>query len=707
MRILSPTSAAVLFLLAAAVPAPAQDASAEAASRLRNDWSRGLDEMTPEEVDAHRAKLLEPLAVAADPVALDALFTVARDRADQVAYFKKRIETIEKKLEEQADAAEEAKRTGEKAPIPHPDDRVEILGPEKERLPAKIEREERWQPRLARAAGTVLDAMVDRDFDREGADLLRSALADPVKGYPAWVAEALGHSRKDRTAVLLLRTGSDALDEFRKALSRQAKPARALDEVNQKIFKIIQDYLEDRQKKGDMSGRVPDAAINALVGEKKMAERRELEREVRTHQLVMDSAHTRRGAARSALGSMLAGSDGEARDRLFDLLEKEALKSRDFEARIFGLAVLGPVGGDRAMKFLREAASDASPEVVVTAMDALGEREEAEAGELLLGALRDTRWQVRAAAAAGLGRYGRSSVVPALIAALDSSEGRTVDDVLEALKSLTGKTFPPVSARWNGWWSGVRDSFRGPRDPKPAGGGAAAGAGPEGADGAGPGEPASPEGGESVSFYGIETRSERMLFILDFSGSMLFEGSLVEKERRKIDVLYSELRKTLTGLKDGAKFNIIGFAADVRQWKKGAVDRSQKTAREAMDWVEKEKVLGSTNIYDSLERAFQLIGVGAGKDKNYEPSYDTIFFMTDGTPTSGKVTDTDLILGDVRRWNEGRKVKIHVIGMGGKAKAPGGPGGGPGPARGQRGNDLDEKFLKQLAADHGGECVIR
>lgn len=116
-----------------------------------------------------------------------------------------------------------------------------------------------------------------------------------------------------------------------------------------------------------------------------------------------------------------------------------------------------------------------------------------------------------------------------------------------------------------------------------------------------------------------------------------------------------------------------------------------------MEWVEKQAVIGSTNIYDALETGFKAMGVGAGKDKSYEPVYDTIFFMTDGKPTSGKVQDTSLILGDVRRWNDGRKIRIHVVGMGGKEK------GGAGP----RGDDLDRKFLEDLAEQNQGKAVFR
>jgi Mg-chelatase subunit ChlD len=326
----------------------------------------------------------------------------------------------------------------------------------------------------------------------------------------------------------------------------------------------------------------------------------------------------------------------------------------------------------------------------VAVCEALSGRDEAEVIEILGAAVLDARWQVRSAAAGALAATGRSGAVPPLIEALRKAEGRTVDDVEAALVKLTRKRFPPVAKAWDDWWAKDGKEFKGPRDP---GYGEAAGAGDAGGDGA------ARSNGDRISFYGIETNSKRVLFVLDFSGSMNFAGSESDAKRHKIDVLKEEMRKTLAGMPDGAKFGMVGFSSDVRVWRKGLPPalRDQKTARDAMDWVEKQPVVGSTNIYDALETAFRSMGVGLSADKSYEPLYDTIFFMTDGVPTSGKVTDKAVLLGEVKRWNAAKRVRIHVIGMGGKSKSPH-PGGQ---------DDVDKDFLQKLADQSGGECVFR
>ena len=688
----------LLALLAAAfstaAPALAGDPAAEAAARLQEQWNQGLETKTPAEQDEHRKNLLEPVSVAASPAAFEAILKVARERAGQVKRFRdrlKEIAEIEKDRKEQEEKDKEDK-DGKKAPgltqgeAQAAADRLIREKEDKEKIPARLEREERWQPRLAEALAKVMDAMPDGEFAKTAGARVHESLGGAVEGWSDWIADALGRSKKERTARILLEAAWGAIGEYRKALAGRAKPSADLDKATDAMNKKILRHLEERQKQGDFSGQYPAG----LVSDGERREVSALEVEVGKWTSQMEEADLRRRAAARGLGALLAGVDPEVQGRVLDLLEKEAVGAKDFEARALGLLAVGPCPGDRPMKLLREATKDPAPEVVVGALEALGGRGEAEALDILVASLADPRWQVRSAAAGGIANYGRALGVPHLITALEKAVGRDIDDLRDALVKLTRRKYPGAAAAWQQWWATEGEKFRGPKDP-----GYEAGAG-----GAEAGASDAAEGGNRVSFYGIETRSERMLFVLDFSGSMNFEGSEAIKNRKKIDILLEEMKRTLAGLPEGSKFNLVGFSSDVRVWKKGGANRDAKTAKEAMDWIEKQRVVGSTNIYDALETCFKMMGVGAASDKRYEPAYDTIFFMTDGVPTSGKVTDKTQILGEVRRWNEGRKIRIHVVGMGGKRKTTRGPGGAPE-------KDIDTEFLEKLAAEHNGQVVFR
>jgi uncharacterized protein YegL len=113
------------------------------------------------------------------------------------------------------------------------------------------------------------------------------------------------------------------------------------------------------------------------------------------------------------------------------------------------------------------------------------------------------------------------------------------------------------------------------------------------------------------------------------------------------------------------------------------LDASKDNVAHAQAFVDTLKPASSTNIHDSLQQCFKLVGRGA-HDKYYGTELDTIFLMTDGSPTTndGKLDSTDKILVGVRSWNPLKRVTIHCIAMG---------------------KDLNEQFLRQLAEENGGE----
>jgi hypothetical protein len=80
---------------------------------------------------------------------------------------------------------------------------------------------------------------------------------------------------------------------------------------------------------------------------------------------------------------------------------------------------------------------------------------------------------------------------------------------------------------------------------------------------------------------------------------------------------------------------------------------------------------------------FSLTGRGS-HDKHYGVAVDTVFLLTDGSPTKpdGKLDSTEKIVNAVRAWNPLKRVTIHCIGIG---------------------KGLNQGFLRQLASENGGE----
>jgi len=74
---------------------------------------------------------------------------------------------------------------------------------------------------------------------------------------------------------------------------------------------------------------------------------------------------------------------------------------------------------------------------------------------------------------------------------------------------------------------------------------------------------------------------------------------------------------------------------------------------------------------------------GKSYSRDLKGKVDTIFFLSDGSPTVGKVIDQDEIRAEVKKANSVRKIVIHTIAIG----------------------DFRKNFMKSLAKENGGVYV--
>lgn len=336
-------------------------------------------------------------------------------------------------------------------------------------------------------------------------------------------------------------------------------------------------------------------------------------------------------------------------------------------------------------------AKDKSWRVRVVAIDSLAKREARGGLDAILRALRDPFWQVQMAAVAAAERLGGLAAVPALIDALKLADGRLQEEIRAALVRLTGVDKGTSATAWAAWWAAHGEKVK-----------------------AGSYEP-SPEDKPEVRarltrFYGIPITSKRLVIVIDRSGSMLEEsGWKPEGEietgsaagpsdkpegTRKIDVAKFELRRVIRNIPEDTLFTIIAFSEGMQPWKETLVVASKKNKDDALAWVKALEATGGTNTYGALQAAFDV--KGPPEDKKRDQGADTIYFMTDGRPSVGEVTDPEQILSRVGEWNRTRKVKIHTIAVG-LDTLPQSQGGG----------GVDPEFLRRLAELTGGFHVWR
>lgn len=317
-----------------------------------------------------------------------------------------------------------------------------------------------------------------------------------------------------------------------------------------------------------------------------------------------------------------------------------------------------------------------------------------------IAALTNEAWQVRVSAIEALGHVRNRDSIGPLIDAMEREEGRLIADIGNALANITGRNFGQRTELWRNFWNTYSERFEIPTDEalkklrekqkavkdsyKPPG---------------------------TVTYHGIDSPSRSIVFVIDVSGSM--EAEVIERERfkdgdypsfKRIDIVKTELARTIENLEEYVDFNIYAFATGVKSWKKKLVKANVVSKKSAIDWIKRLEAIGGaskedlasaglggsanleagkTNTYAALMTALGIDPDKKAKNNKYTVKLDTIFFLSDGRPSHGKFVVPEDILREVRAANELRKVVLHTIAIG----------------------QFTKTFMQSLAEQNGGVFV--
>ncbi|MEO2164512.1 MAG: VWA domain-containing protein [bacterium] len=302
--------------------------------------------------------------------------------------------------------------------------------------------------------------------------------------------------------------------------------------------------------------------------------------------------------------------------------------------------------------------------------------------EVAIAHLAHKSWLVQRAAIEALVVLGQREGVGAMIAALEGANGRLRTDLRGGLAALTGLDYHTNHTLWQTWWEAEGTQFEMPKTGRTLSAALPA------------------EDSIGMSFFGISTESQRVLFLLDLSGSMEFSmiardnptdapGAPKDlprgKEQSRIQAAKVDLVRALGGLREGALFNLVLYASDVWTWQDELVVMEGNQRVEVQEYVDELSASGGTNIYGALRTALEIAGVKGGEEWD-SPRIDTLFLLTDGRPSMGLTTNTDEILAYVRDKNRSAGIVIHTIGLSGAQ---------------------DAYLLSELAAQNGGTYAAR
>jgi HEAT repeat protein len=348
-------------------------------------------------------------------------------------------------------------------------------------------------------------------------------------------------------------------------------------------------------------------------------------------------------AVRGAAARLLARTEGD--DALPHLLaaltnERDAVTERLLPEAFAELT------GDAARRALAKAASDADdPRRGALAAEALGFLPK-NAGFDDLVAVSDlpSHWVVAAGACLGLGRVIDVRVVPHLLPRLRHPDPAVRSAARESLVRLTGEDFGTDAAKWDAWWARSKDGFRFP-DKAPEL--------PTMRRGQTADRPMGDGDATFARFFGVELRRRRVAFVIDFSQSMW--GA----RRAKAE---TELVAAVKGLPSSNTFAVVLFNERVWWFKDGPLPARPQEKYDLGLYLAEQTTKSYTNIYDSVEEALGLAGLGRAA-RTPAPGLDELVLLSDGLPNRGRITEPARILDAVRTLNGGRVV-IDCVALG-------------------------------------------
>ncbi len=503
----------------------------------------------------------------------------------------------------------------------------------------------------------------------------------------------------------------DLLAPLEEAVARREKAVASLGAEADAAAALAAGLKVLEKENEELAARV--AAVEAAYGavwDKEWTSASVKERRARQKAAVLVPFHRilalRNGQVAARAGEALArAGDGERRTWLAVAATGDASPA----VRAAAVAALGRLADPGDLETVRKVLrADRVARVRYEALAALGHWPRGDVADAVAGALGDEAWEVRSLAGAFCAAAGFADRAGPLVEALAKEKGRLRTDLDEDLHALFGVRFYGDAGMWRRWLAdnadavaaksaaaaGARDRPLGPLDGwagNPGGAGTKEGVAPEAEEGR----------NRTSSFYGIDTTSNRVLFVVDISRSML-DPSVARPPTAtggasrfaspeggaRIDVARWQLHRAVEALPEDAVFNLVVFSESYRSWKEGMTAASARNKAAAHAFIDALPPNGTTNIADSLDEAFDLAGAGPlavpGAKDPPGLAVDTVFLLSDGNPNRGRLCDLGALLESVAARNLRARIVFHAVGIGEVAGS---------------------EFLRDLAGRTGGRYV--
>lgn len=214
-------------------------------------------------------------------------------------------------------------------------------------------------------------------------------------------------------------------------------------------------------------------------------------------------------------------------------------------------------------------------------------------------------------------------VLISMITAKSPINGEIAADVVQFLTDATGQKLANDAEAWGRWWEANKETFKYPVGVKHS-------------------ETRTVTRLGGSEYYGMSLYAQRLLFVIDISGSMAGQRLMAAKR---------ELIQTIDGLSPDTQFNIIAYNSRVNPWQRRMSKAERNTKEAAQKWILNLEAGTSTATYDALEIAL-------------ENDAEAIYLLTDGVPHGGKIDAPPEIVTAVSQLNRAKRMSIYTIGIG-------------------------------------------
>jgi len=328
---------------------------------------------------------------------------------------------------------------------------------------------------------------------------------------------------------------------------------------------------------------------------------------------------------RAASRGVLVGDLDRIADAVEELFEGRGPRTGKGALRGACLLSLCELAPARARRAARAALVDREPEVRCAALRAL-ERGDADAAtDDAAGLAADDAPAVRLQAIETLAGTARRASLTHLIERLgDEPRSRIRWRIVACLQHLSGMKYRSDPRSWSRWLAQQPADWT-----------------PEAAE-----LPVAELGDRSRAFAGLNVLSDRVCFLIDFSGS-LWQGKVGDKTRK--DIAVEVLAQALGSLPPEARFNLIPYTNVPIPFAERLVDPSRRNVERAIDFLRDCNASGKGNVYDAIQLAL------------LDPDVDTIVIYTDGAPTGGHRWNLDLMVELLLEQGRTRGVAFDAV----------------------------------------------